>query len=396
MRWSFAFVFFILLSGCSGPYSSGPVAAKESERPLAVRVQPAALESIPELITATGELLAEEAATISAKVPGRVEKLLVDLGSSVKQGQVLAELERDEYEVRVKQAEALVEQTRARLGISGQASDDVTPENTAMVRAAAASRKEATLIFANTSKLFKEGVVSRVDYEKGQVGVQAAEARYQGAIEEVAQLRAQLSERRAQVALTKQHLEDCTIRAPFAGAITRRNASLGEYLAVNAAVVMLVRQHPLRLRLEVPERQAARVRGGQRIDVRLEGTGGVRSGRVVRLSPAIEAQNRSLMIEGEIPNEDAILRPGSFAEATITVDPNARGFAVPAGAIVSFAGIERVFVVDGGTLDERVVRTGRRIGERVEVLSGLKPGDQVVREATDRMAKGQRVTVAGS
>jgi RND family efflux transporter MFP subunit len=116
----------------------------------------------------------------------------------------------------------------------------------------------------------------------------------------------------------------------------------------------------------------------------------------VRLSPAIEAQTRSLTIEGEIPNEDGLLRPGSFAEGTITVDPNAKGFAVPAAAIVTFAGIERVYVVSNGVLDDRVVRTGRRLaGERVEILSGLKPGDRVVRDATDRLSKGQPVTEAG-
>jgi len=384
----------VSLCACSGPYSSGPVAAKESDRAVPVKVRTVALESIPEVISATGELLAEEVATIGAKVPGRVERLYIDLGTVVKTGQVLAELEREEYEVRVKQAEALVEQTRARLGIAGQRGDDVEPENTAMVRQAAASRKEAMLIFANTTKLFKEGVVSRVDFEKGQIGVQVAEARFQSAIEEVAQLRAQLSERRAQVALARQHLADCTIRAPFAGAITRRSASLGEYLAVNAPVATLVRQHPLRLRLEVPELQASRVHAGQRIDVRLQGSR-VRSGRVVRLSPAIEAQNRSLVIEGEIPNEDAALRPGSFAEATITVDANARGIAVPVSAVVTFAGIERVFIVTEGVLDERVVRTGRRLGERVEILSGLQPGDRVVTDASDRMAKGQRADVTG-
>jgi RND family efflux transporter MFP subunit len=353
-------------------------------------------ETIPETITATGELLAEDAATISAKVPGRVEKLRVDLGSVVKGGDVLAELERADYEVQVKETEALVEQTRARLGIGGAPNDNVVPEETAIVRAAAASLKEARLMFSNTSKLFEEGVVSRVDFERGQVNLQAIEARYQAALEEVAQLRAQLSERRAQLALARQRLADCTIRAPFSGAVTRRIASLGEYLAVNGGVVSLVRQHPLRIRLEVPERLASKVRAGQRIDIRVTGSSLLRSGRVVRLSPAIEAQSRSLTIEGEIPNEDGLLRPGSFAEGTVTVDPNARGIAVPASALTTFAGIERVFVVSDGVLDDRVVRTGRRLGgDRIEILSGLKPGDRVVRDATDRMAKGMPVTESG-
>jgi len=383
-------------AGCSGPYSAPNVSANQA-RAIPVKVLQVRVESIPEVVTATGELFAEELATISAKVPGRVERLYVDLGSSVEPNQVLAELEKDDYRVRVRQAEALVEQTRARLGIADSPSDDVVAENTAMVRQAAASLKEARLIFANTSRLFKEGVVSKVDFERGQVSVQAAEARYQAALEEVMQLRAQLSERRALLVLARQQLADSTIRAPFRGAVTRRQASLGEFLAVNAPLVTLVRQHPLRLRLEVPERFADKVHIGQRVQVKLGGAGTERAGAVVRLSPAIEAESRSLLVEGEIPNEDGALRPGSFAEAVITVNPEARGIAVPADSLTSFAGIERVFVAVGGVLDERVVKTGRRLaGDRVEILSGLSSGDQVVRNAGEKMSRGQRVDTSGS
>jgi multidrug efflux pump subunit AcrA (membrane-fusion protein) len=101
-------------------------------------------------------------------------------------------------------------------------------------------------------------------------------------------------------------------------------------------------------------------------------------------------------VEAEIPNTDNVLRPGSFAEGVITVNPNAHGVTVPRGALISFAGVERVFIVSNGQLDERVIRSGRRLGDRIEVLDGLKPGEDVVRDATDRMAKGQRVTVTKS
>jgi RND family efflux transporter MFP subunit len=357
-----------------------------------VRVFHASPEPIPEVVSATGELLAEEQATIGAKVPGRVTKLHVDLGSQVQTNHVLAEIEKDDYEAGVRQADALVSQTRARLGILERPDDNVKPEESATVRQAAANLKEARFIFQTTEKLQKEGVMSRIDLEKAQVRFQGAEAAYQAAIDEIMQLQAQLNERRAQASLARQKLADCLIRAPFAGGITRRHAGLGEYLPVNAPVVTLVRLHPLRLRLEVPERAAAKVRIGQRIDVRIEGGSPAQAGRVVRLSPAFEAQSRSLTIEGEIPNESGALRPGSFAEAGITVNPHATGFAVPRSALISFAGVERVFVVREGVLEDRVVKTGRRLGnDRIEVVSGLETGAQVVLEASDRMRKGQKV-----
>ncbi|MGH9720303.1 MAG: efflux RND transporter periplasmic adaptor subunit [Bryobacteraceae bacterium] len=384
------------LSACSGPYSNPSVAANNSGKPVSVRVQAARLQTIPEIITATGELFAEDVATLSAKVPGRVLRLNVDLGTRVELGQVVAELEKDDYEFRVNQAVAQVEQTRARLGIGSASTDDVKPDETAIVRQAAASLREATLLHGNTTQLFKQGVVSKVDFERAGVVLQAAQARHQAAVEEVHQLRAQLTERRAQLALARQQLSDTVIRAPFRGAVTRRQATLGEYIAVNAPVAILVRSHPLRIRLEVPERLAGKVRAGQRIDLRLEGAGLARSGRVVRLSPAIEAQNRSLLVEGEIPNEDGALRAGSFVEGVITIDPNAKGIALPSTALLNFAGTERVYVADNGALAERVVKTGRRLDERtVEVITGLRSGELVVIEPDSRLSPGQKVTPTG-
>src|SRR5947209_6547580 len=176
--WALSAVF---LAGCSGPYSSPTVAAKNVTKPVPVRAFAVNLENIPEIITATGELSAEDLATISAKVAGRVEKLNVDLGSVVEQGQVLAELEKDDYTFRVGQAEALVEQTRAHLGLPAGADDRVDPLSTSIVRQAEASLTEARLIHNNNTELFKQGVVSNVDYQRAAVALQAAEARRQAA-----------------------------------------------------------------------------------------------------------------------------------------------------------------------------------------------------------------------
>jgi RND family efflux transporter MFP subunit len=394
LRLSGVVVFLAFLAACSGPYSERKVAAKGERPVLPVAVTRVAMTVVPEVITANGELFAEEQATISTKVPGRVLKLNVDLGSPVGTGDVLGELEKDDYEFRVKQAEALVEQTRARLALANSPDDRVDPERTAVVKEARAALEEARVVFETTERLQKEGVVSRVEYERALARRQGLEARVQSALAEVLTLGAQLTERRAQLSLARQQLQDTTIRAPFGGAITRRVASLGEYLGTNAPVVTLVRQHPLRVRLEVPERQAARIRQGQLIEISVEGSRVGQGGRVVRISPAIEAQNRSLLIEGEIPNANGALRPGSFVEGTVTVNAQAQGILIPRSALVNFAGIERVFVVKGGVLEDRILKTARRMGEtQIEVVSGLADGDEVVTQASDKLVKGQKVTV---
>jgi RND family efflux transporter MFP subunit len=370
------------------------VSAEDQQRSLAVRLYEVQFEHIPETITANGELVAEDLATLSTKVPGRVARLNVDLGSRVRQNDVIAELERDEYEVRVKQAEALIEQTRARLGIPPGAGDDVDPEKTAAVRLAAARLDEARTTYTKFTVLVEQGIFSKLEHSRVIANFKAAEAQYQAAVEEVHEARAQLAERRAQLALARQYLQETAIRAPFAGAITSRHATVGEYLAANAPVAALVRESPIRLRLEVPERLASRVRAGQRMDVRFESFP-PRAGRVVRISPTIQAQNRSLLIEAEFANEDGTLRPGAFAEGTLVVNEHARGISVPAASIVSFAGVDRVFVAHNGALAERVVKTGRKLpGERVEIVSGLQPNERIVAQANDRLANGMRYTEA--
>lgn len=288
-----------------------------------------------------------------------------------------------------------MEQTRARLGLGPKDGDEVDPAKTAIVRQAAASLREASLMHSNASELFKRGIVSNVDYQRAGVNLQAAEARHQGAVEEVLRTRAELLQRRQEIALAKQQLTDTVIRAPFRGAITQRLATMGEFLTMNAPVVVLVRWHPLRARLQVPERVAFKVRAGQRIDLMFEGQAASQPGRVVRLSPSIEAQNRSLVVEGEIPNEGGSLRAGAFIEATITVDPNARGIAVPLSAVISFAGVDRLFIVNNNALEDRLVKVGRRLTnpDRLEILSGMKPGERYVVDPSDRFVTGQKVEV---
>ena len=392
MKFALALVLLVLTS-CSGPYSRPEVAAKD-EKPIPIKTSRIALEPIPEIVIATGELLAEEQATIGVKAPGRLLKLHVDLGSQVQANQVLAEIDPTDYKFRVEQSEALLNQTRAKLGISDPASDEIVPEQTAIVREAEAVLKEARFISETTQKLTSEGVLSRIDSEKAQVRRQGAEAAYQAAKEQVMQLRAELLERKAQLALARQNLTDCIVRAPFAGAVTRRQASLGEYLPINAPIATLVRQHPLRIRTEIPERLAPRIRTGQPIIVKIQGQAIDRTGRVVRLSPAIDAQSRSLLVEGEMPNENGSLRPGSFVEVQITVDPNARGISIPRSTIVSFAGADRVYIANNGVLDDRLVKTGRALtDEKVEILSGLDPGLEIVLKPDGRLSKGAKVTV---
>ncbi len=205
-----------------------------------------------------------------------------------------------------------------------------------------------------------------------------AEARYQDAIEEVRNRQAVLLQRRSELDLARQQRTDTVVLSPIEGAVSERRASVGEYLAAGAPVVTLVKLHPLRLRLAVPEREAAGVRIGQAVVVTVEGVTGEHRGRVARVSPSISEQNRTLLVEAEVPNEGAVLRPGAFAKADIVLAGDLRVVTVPTTAVVTFAGVEKVLTVDKGRSVEVRVTTGRRLGDRVEVVTGIPAGTAVV------------------
>jgi len=359
-----------------------------------VRVIAAAMERFPRTVIVTGTLAADEEVVAGFKVAGRVSELPVDLGSPVRKGQVLARLDPTDFRLRVEQAEASLRQVRAGLGLPPDGQEEqVDPEKTASVREARAVLEEARLGRDRLERLWEKNYVARAEFDAARARFQVAEGRYQAALEEIRNRRELLAERRSGLSLARRQLADAVLHAPIDGAVRERRASVGEYLAAGAPVVALVRVHPLRLRVAVPERDASSVRVGQPVRVRLEGDAAEHSGRVARLSPSIQEQSRTLIVEAEVANPSGRLRPGSFARAEIVVEADRSAVIVPVSAVVTFAGVERVFVVADGRAVERRIRTGRRAGDRVEVLEGLSAGDPVV-VSPGNLVGGQPVTAA--
>ena len=383
-------------AGCSGETSASPTAKKGEKAaapPRQVRVVAAAQENVPRTVVATGTLAAEDQVVLGAKVAGRLAELAVDLGTRVRKGAVVARIDPGDYRLRVEQAEAALQQARARLGLRPDGTDDrVDPERTALVRQARAVLDEAKLTRERSERLAQQDLIARSQLDAAVAALQVAEGRYQDAIEEVRNRQGVLAQRRSELELARQQLADTGLVSPIDGAVSQRQASVGEYLAPGAPVATLVRLHPLRLRLAVPEREAANVRIGQPVKLTVEGDTNEHGGRVARLSPAIQEQNRTLAIEAEIPNEKGLLRPGSFARASIVTQAAQPVVMVPASAIVSFAGIDKIIGVKDGKSVERRVQLGRREGGRVEIVAGLAAGEQVVAEPGN-LTGGQAVAV---
>ncbi len=382
----------ILVSGCKSGYPVSARQNQESREPRQVKTALATEVEMERIVTVSGSFAAYDQATISTKVPGRLRTITVDLGSVVRRGQAIAELEQRDYQLRLQQSEAALAQARARLGLDPEGDDDsVNPETTGTVRQARALLDEAKLKLERSTSLFQQGVISRAQLDASEAEYKVAQSRLQDAIEEIRNRQALILQRRSEVEIARQQLTDTAIVAPFDGVVQERRANIGEYVNAASPIITLVRMDPLRFRAEVPERESRNVKIGQMVRVRVEGDSNTYTGLIERLSPSITAQNRVLIIESEVRNNGQ-LRPGAFASAEIVAQDKDLALAVDRRAIVSFAGIDKVITIQEGKAAEKPITIGRRTDRWVEVLSGLSAGEAVVLDPGN-LQSGQPVIV---
>jgi len=362
--------------GCDGSRARASNSDVKSKQ---VRVVHAEKAVLARTVAVTGTLAADEEVTLALKVAGRVREIAVDLGSRVKRGQVLARLEPTDFNLRVRQSEAALQQARARLGLDADSDPSgVVPEDTALVRQAAAVLEQARLTRERMESLSHQGLVSRSQHDDAVAGFYVAEARYQDALEEVRNRQAVLSQRQAELEIARKQQSDSILISNMDGAVQERLISPGQFLAAGEPAFRIVSSDPLRLRLAVPEREAVGIRAGQPVQVKVDGDPTVYPGKLARVSPAISADNRTLAVEAEIPNEQGRLRPGTFARAEIVVQAQDSAILVPASSVTAFAGINKVIVVVDNVTAEKRVRTGRRSGDSIEIVDGISAGDVVV------------------
>jgi RND family efflux transporter MFP subunit len=385
----------LLCASCSG---TAPIEAQSDESPERRPVTTAIVAEQPfvRAITVTGTLAAEDQVALGFKVSGRVAEVNVDLGSRVKQGQVVARLNPTDSELRLQQADAALVQARVRLGLTAEGNDaTVDPEKTALVRQRRAVVGEARLNRERMQAFVERGLSPRASLEAAAAALEVAEGQYQDALEEIRNREGVLAQRLSEVEIARQQLRDTVLRSPLDGAVRERQVTEGEYVAPGAPVLTIVRTHPLRLQLSVPERETSGLKPGLAVVVRVEGDSTEHDGRVERIGAAIDETNRTLPVEAMVPNQRDALRPGQFATAEIIISTSDRALVIPRDAIVTFAGVQKVLTVKAGLAREQRIRTGRREGERVEVVDGLSAGDVVIRAPGD-LVDGVPVQVSDS
>jgi RND family efflux transporter MFP subunit len=385
----------ILLGACSGnkPQSGTKADTKTEGAPQSISVSTTTVveRATRRSLDVVGSLEAQDDVTVSSQSSGNLEQILVDVGTPVRKGQVIGRIDQRELKLKVAQAEATLRQAEARLGITH--GERIDPQKQPDVKQTLAAMERARYDWTAAQRLVDRGHISRQQYDIAQKTFEGAEARYQAALENVRNLEAILEEKRAALAISQEQLGDAAVLSPIAGVVKQKLASQGEYLQPGTPIATIVQINPLRLRLEIPEMVAARIIKGLVVTLKVD-TFPDREfkGRIARISPSVDEKNRSLIAEAEVPNENALLKPGMFARARIASEVEVATLMVPDKAVVSLAGVDKVFVVEGGQAVERQVKLGGRNGSLIEVIDGIRVGDRVITSNTDQLHNGKSVS----
>jgi membrane fusion protein (multidrug efflux system) len=318
--------------------------------PEAVTTIEAKQETWPETLGAIGTVAAVQGVTVSADLPGTVERIAFDSGRSVREGDVLVELD--------------------------------TRQERAQLAAAEAGRELARLNFDRMQGLLNERVISRAEFDQATAAQKQTEAR--------------ANEIRAAIARK-------TIRAPFAGILGLRQVNLGQYLSGGDPVVTLQSLHPIYVNFGVPQQAVGHVRVGRDVRITSDTLAGASfTGRVTALDSTVNEATRNVQVQATLSNPDGKLRPGMFVQTDVVLGASRPAIVLPASA-VSYAPFgDSVFIVtdlkgpDGTTyrgVRQQFVKLGGTRGDQVAILSGVKPGEEVVTSGVFKLRTGAAVLV---
>jgi RND family efflux transporter MFP subunit len=328
-------------------------------------------------ITLSSELVPFQEIDVYAKEAGYVKDLLVDYGSRVQKGQLMAVLEIPELEVQLKQDTAAIVSTGERVSRSQHEVDRLQAEH--RVAHLQAERMNGV---AKT----RPGLVAQQEIDDAQGKDLALEAQMEAGRSTLQSVKSELEEAKAKLQRDKVIFEYARITAPFKGVVTQRYANLGTLMQAGTnsstqamPLVRLSQDDKFRLVIPVPESYVKYIRVNDPVQVRVSSLNKVFPGKVTRLSLDVTADTRTMHTEVDVLNTSHVLIPGLYAEASLTLQRKNSALVVPLQAVSQTNEQATVFMVDqNNTLQERKIALGLQSATDAEVLSGLNEGDRVV------------------
>jgi membrane fusion protein (multidrug efflux system) len=325
-------------------------AASFQPPPEAVTTVVAKQEPWPATLAVIGTTAAVQGVTVSADLPGIVDRISFESGRFVRDGDVLVYLD--------------------------------TRQEQAQLTAAEAQRDLARLNYERMQGLIKDGAISRADYDLAAAEQKQTEAR-------VGEIRAMIERK--------------VIRAPFSGILGIRQVNLGQYLSAGDAVVPLQSLNPIYVNFGVPQQDAGQMRPGRTVRITADNLSGVEfTGRISAIDSVVNEATRNIQVQATVPNPDGKLRPGMFVQTAVMLGASRPVVALPASAINYAPFGDSVFIVsemkgpDGKSyrgVRQEFVKLGGGRGDQIAVVSGVKPGDEVVTSGVFKLRNGAAVVV---
>src|SRR6266436_4973873 len=306
---------------------------------LPVEVVVARMDTVRDEIAATGQIEAVQSIDLRPEVDGRIVEIMIREGQEVEQGTPLFKVDDAQLKAQVAQLEA--------------------------------QRDLAQQALARAKDLAQQNASSTADLEKAEAEMRSAQAQYD---------------------LQRIRLERTTVRAPFAGVVGQRYVSLGDYVTNSTKLASLHTVNPQRATFQVPERFARQLRPGQQVSFRVAAIAGRDfTGEVDFVDPVIQLPGRTILVKARVPNPARLLQPGMFIEARLVTAVRPNAVVIPEDAVVPAEGTNAAWVVVDGKADRRKVSLGVRTPGFVEVMDGVKAGEQVVTGGLELLAPGAPV-----
>jgi membrane fusion protein (multidrug efflux system) len=340
-----------VLGACSGGDDSGPPAGnghaeggrpnhRPEQPPVPVAIAPAVTGSISSSYSANATLEANAEADVLARVPGIVQSLSVEEGDRVNKGEVLLQIEADEYRYRLQQAESSTKNLRSR--------------------------------YERLENMAERGLVSAEEFDAAEADFASAEANE---------------------GLARIELGYTTVRAPMDGFIVLRHVDQGQPISANVAVFRIANFEPLLARVHVPSKEFRRLTTEHPVSIHLDSDGTVLEGTIQLVSPVIDPTSGTIKVTVEITEYPANVRPGDFAEVRIVTERRDGRTLVPRVALVSDKGEDVVYVEVDAVAERRTVEIGISDDQNAEIISGVAVGEFVVVKGQRSLQHGQAVRV---
>jgi RND family efflux transporter MFP subunit len=345
-----------VLASCQKSSNAAP--KQKPDDPVAVTVAPVRLLKLDRTIPVVGTLYAKDEATIAAEVEGQVEKTMVEFGDRIQANQLLAQIDTASYQALARQAEA----------------------NLAKAKANAANAEQS---LKRVQDLQQDKIASPSDLDK--------------AVADALQARSEVKAAEAAEAIARLNLERSRVKAPFDAAVAERIANAGDFVKAGAPLFRVVNDDVLKFITQAPEKYAGQVKKEQWVAFTVDAYAGQTfTGKVYLISPQVNTTLRMFPFGALVQNSERKLKANSYARGELLLEHDVPTPVVPLDAVVSFAGITKVFVVENGFARSREVLVGRIQAGRQEVLSGLKEGEIVVTSGQTKLFDGAKVRVKGT